>query len=79
VKKTDIIRMESIYSKLQVLLEKYRELVNEGCINGCDKCLLGSIIIPSRSFPYEYAGGKLFGPLTICNLLGILSAEVKNG
>lgn len=75
MKKGDIAKMESIHSKLLVVLEKYRGLVDEGCINGCKECLLGKIVIPKRGFPYEYAEGKLYGPLTVCDFLGILMEE----
>lgn len=75
MKKGDLARLESIKVKLAATLKVYKELIDNGCINGCGECTLGRIIIRDK-VTYEYAGGKLCGPLSICDLLGVLSEEI---
>lgn len=77
LKKGDIKRLELIRSKLPSILKDYKELIDEGCIDGCEECFLGKVVIKEGNTPYEYAGGRLFGPLSICDFLGILSEEVE--
>lgn len=75
MKKGDIEKVESIKRGLPNILKKFQELIDEGCINNCEECFLSKVVI-KEGVPYEYARGKLYGPLTICDFLGILLEEV---
>lgn len=78
MRKGDQVLVESISSKLSVLISKYKTLVDGGCNEACGECSLSRVVIKEQSFPYEYSGCKIFGRMTICDLLGILLVKGKD-
>lgn len=78
IKENQDIKEEVEPIKLKVLdvLCDFEKLIDRGCIDNCSECWLNEIIIPESKEAYEYASGKLYGPLTICDFLGILQDEL---
>jgi len=68
--------IEPVKTKLFDILKDFEVLIDKGCIDNCSGCFLNEIIIPESTEAYCYAGGKLWGPLTICDFLGILQDEL---
>lgn len=68
--------VEPIRTKLFDILANLEKLIDKGCLDNCQSCWLNETIIPEGKEPYEYASGKLYGRLTICDFLGILQDEL---
>jgi hypothetical protein len=76
--KGDILRVESISSKLKAVLERYKELIDGGCNDGCEECIFSKVIIKKMPLPYEYSNCEIHGEVTICDLLGLLLVKGKD-
>ena len=68
--------VEPIRSKILDILCDFEKLIDKGCIDNCSDCWLNETIIHEGDEAYEYASGKLYGLLTICDFLGILQDEL---
>jgi hypothetical protein len=67
-------RKKDLEELLPKLLRAYKGLINEGCMDRCNTCVLNKVLVRSR-VEYEYGEGKLIGTLSICDLLGVILEE----